>query len=142
MCGLEYKIPGDTGFSAEGRGIYIVDITTGEVLAKKVFTATDSFVNGAQIGFDEMRYAFASAPVVFDLDYDGFADVVYIGDLGGITIGLLAYNMSLDGQEAPVIDGFTGAEWLSAYIGQIFYFRDRLVRLRDNIDGWIARRRD
>ena len=33
-----------------------------------------------------------------------------IGDLGGISIGLLAYQMSLDGTEAPVIDGLTGVQ--------------------------------
>jgi len=31
-----------------------------------------------------------------------------IGDLGGLTIAHLAYKMSLDGKEAPVIDGWTG----------------------------------
>jgi putative endopeptidase len=33
-----------------------------------------------------------------------------IGDLGGITIALLAYKMSLDGEEPPVLDGFTGIQ--------------------------------
>lgn len=31
-----------------------------------------------------------------------------IGDLGGLGIAYKAYHLSLDGQEAPVIDGFTG----------------------------------
>ena len=30
-----------------------------------------------------MKYAMPSTPAVFDLDSDGFADVIYIGDLGG-----------------------------------------------------------
>jgi putative endopeptidase len=33
-----------------------------------------------------------------------------IGDLGGLTIGLAAYLISLDGAEAPVIDGRTGVQ--------------------------------
>ncbi|HET6651776.1 MAG TPA: M13-type metalloendopeptidase [Nocardioides sp.] len=33
-----------------------------------------------------------------------------IGDLGGITIGLKAYEISLEGQEAPVVDGLTGVQ--------------------------------
>ena len=33
-----------------------------------------------------------------------------IGDLGGLTISLEAYRRSLDGQQAPVIDGFTGEQ--------------------------------
>ncbi|QNN54950.1 peptidase M13 [Nocardioides mesophilus] len=33
-----------------------------------------------------------------------------IGDLGGITIALKAYEISLDGQESPVVEGLTGAQ--------------------------------
>jgi predicted metalloendopeptidase len=33
-----------------------------------------------------------------------------IGDLGGLSIALLAYQLSLGGQEAPVIDGLTGVQ--------------------------------
>ena len=33
-----------------------------------------------------------------------------IGDLGGLTIALLAYQLSLGGKEAPVIDGLTGVQ--------------------------------
>ncbi|OBG63988.1 MULTISPECIES: M13 family metallopeptidase [unclassified Mycobacterium] len=33
-----------------------------------------------------------------------------IGDLGGLSIALLAYQLSLDGQDAPVIDGLTGVQ--------------------------------
>jgi endothelin-converting enzyme/putative endopeptidase len=35
-----------------------------------------------------------------------------IGDLGGITIALKAYLISLDGQEPPVVDGLTGVQRL------------------------------
>ena len=30
-----------------------------------------------------MHYAFAATPAVYDLDFDGYADVVYAVDLGG-----------------------------------------------------------
>ncbi len=33
-----------------------------------------------------------------------------IGDLGGLSIALLAYRLSLGGAEAPVIDGLTGVQ--------------------------------
>ncbi|MDG4663004.1 M13 family metallopeptidase [Mycobacterium sp. 236(2023)] len=33
-----------------------------------------------------------------------------IGDLGGLSIALLAYQLSLNGAEAPVLDGLTGAQ--------------------------------
>jgi putative endopeptidase len=46
-----------------------------------------------------------------------------IGDLGGITIGLLAYQLSLDGEEAPVIDGFTGTQ--RVFLGYAQIWRDK-----------------
>ena len=36
----------------------------------------------------------------------------YVGDLGGLTIALLAYRISLAGEEPPVIDGLTGPQGL------------------------------
>jgi putative endopeptidase len=46
-----------------------------------------------------------------DLAVNGeFTQGENIGDLGGVTIGLLAYQMSLDGKEPPIIDGFTGEQ--------------------------------
>jgi Tfp pilus tip-associated adhesin PilY1 len=68
---------------AQGRAIYMVDITNGQVLAKKHWSATATSDGSGQVGYPEMRYAFASAPAVFDLDFDSFADVIYVPDLGG-----------------------------------------------------------
>jgi len=53
-----------------------------------------------------------------------------IGDLGGISIGLLAYQMSLDGDEAPVIDGFTGVQRVFLGYGQVWRnkYRDEALR--------------
>jgi len=55
-----------------------------------------------------------------------------IGDLGGISIGLLAYTMSLNGEEAPVIDGFTGIQRVFLGYGQIWRakYRDEALRQR------------
>jgi putative endopeptidase len=59
-----------------------------------------------------------------------------IGDLGGISIGLLAYKMSLDGREAPVIDGFTGIQRVFLGYGQVWrrLYRDEELRRRIAID--------
>jgi len=59
-----------------------------------------------------------------------------IGDLGGISIGLLAYKMSLNGQAAPVIDGFTGEQRVFLGYGQIWrgIIRDEELRKRIAID--------
>ena len=54
-----------------------------------------------------------------------------IGDLGGISIGLLAYKLSLDGEEAPVIDGLTGVQRVFLGYGQVWRskYREEMVRL-------------
>ena len=59
-----------------------------------------------------------------------------IGDLGGISIGLLAYQMSLDGKEAPVIDGFTGVQRVFLGYGQVWrtIIRDETLRLQIGTD--------
>ncbi|MDJ0865357.1 MAG: PilC/PilY family type IV pilus protein [Myxococcota bacterium] len=65
--------------STKGRGIFLIDIKTGEVLAEKKFDPT------APVGDlqREMLYSIATTPAVYDLDADGFADVIFFGDLGG-----------------------------------------------------------
>jgi type IV pilus assembly protein PilY1 len=62
-----------------GRAIYMIDVVTGKVLAEKKF---DSSLSPSEPEY-QMRYAIASRPAVFDLDFDGYADVIYVGDLGG-----------------------------------------------------------
>ena len=56
-----------------------------------------------------------------------------IGDLGGISIGLLAYQMSLEGEESPVIDGFTGVQRVFIGYGQNWRNKYRDERLRQLI---------
>jgi putative endopeptidase len=68
-----------------------------------------------------------------DLSINGeFTQGENIGDLGGITIGLLAYKMSLDGKEPPVIDGFTGIQRVFLGFAQVWrgIIRDEELRRR------------
>jgi len=55
-----------------------------------------------------------------------------IGDLGGISIGLLAYKMSLDGKEPPVLDGFTGIQRVFLGYARVWraLYRDEELRRR------------
>jgi predicted metalloendopeptidase len=53
-----------------------------------------------------------------------------LGDLGGLTVALTAYHLSLDGREAPVLDGFTGDQryflgWAQVWRG---IYRDERMR--------------
>ena len=48
-----------------------------------------------------------------------------IGDLGGLSIALLAYQLSLNGQPAPVIDGLTGVQRVFCGWAQVWRAKSR-----------------
>jgi len=59
-----------------------------------------------------------------------------IGDLGGLSIALKAYQMSLNGKEAPIIDGYTGIQrvfmgWAQAWRKKA---REDAIRVQVNTD--------
>ncbi|MBW1686789.1 MAG: hypothetical protein JRS35_17195, partial [Deltaproteobacteria bacterium] len=78
----EYDPGTDADTLLAGRALFMVDIATGQVLAAKRFQY-DGTAGDPADGEPGMQYAIASAPAVFDLDFDGYADAVYVGDLGG-----------------------------------------------------------
>lgn len=53
-----------------------------------------------------------------------------IGDLGGMTVALKAYQLSLAGKEAPVLDGFTGEQRFFISWAQIWRTKFREEALR------------
>ncbi len=59
-----------------------------------------------------------------------------IGDLGGLSIALKAYKMSLNGKEEPVMDGFTGTQrvfmgWAQGWLNKA---REQSLRMQVNTD--------
>jgi len=56
-----------------------------------------------------------------------------IGDLGGLSIALKAYNMSLKGKEAPVIDGYTGIQRVFLGYAQSWMFKGREETTRQRV---------
>jgi len=63
--------------STRGRGIMMLDINTGRPVAVRKFGTL------ATGDVPDMLYAMPSRPGVLDYNQDGFADLIYIGDLGG-----------------------------------------------------------
>ena len=53
-----------------------------------------------------------------------------IGDLGGLSLSYRAYRMSLNGKEAPVINGTTGDQRFFMAFAQIFRSKTRDARAR------------
>ncbi|WP_316817769.1 M13 family metallopeptidase [Pedobacter nyackensis] len=56
-----------------------------------------------------------------------------IGDLGGLTIALKAYNTSLNGKPAPVMDGFTGEQRVFIGWGQAWLSKSTDEALRNQV---------
>jgi putative endopeptidase len=56
-----------------------------------------------------------------------------IGDLGGLNIALRAYKASLNGKEAPVLDGFTGEQRVFIGWGQAWLNKAREEALRNQV---------
>ncbi len=73
-----------------GRSILMLDAKTGAVIAEKKFDAAAADPTSG------MEYAIPSSPAVFDLNSDGFADVIYVGDLGGNVWKWVIYPMGED----------------------------------------------
>ncbi len=62
--------------SLKGRGMMMIEIATGRPVAVRKFGSATGDVS-------DMLYAIPSSPAVLDYDQDGFADVIYVGDVGG-----------------------------------------------------------
>ena len=56
-----------------------------------------------------------------------------IGDLGGLSIALKAYKMSLNGKEAPKMDGYTGIQRVFLGWGQVWLVKSREEALRNQV---------
>lgn len=78
-----------------------------------------------------------SYEVLPDLNINGeFTLGENIGDLGGLSIALKAYQMSLEGAEGPVMDGFTGEQRVFLGYAQAWRSktRDEAIRVQINTD--------
>ncbi|MFZ7094929.1 M13 family metallopeptidase [Luteimonas dalianensis] len=90
----------DQGRKSDGAGL-LRDWWTAEDAAKFEEQAT-------RLGAQYEAYEFPQLPGMHINGRTSMGE--NIGDLGGLTISLEAYRRSLDGEEAPVIDGFTGEQ--------------------------------
>jgi type IV pilus assembly protein PilY1 len=90
------------------RGIFMVALDTGALLSAVLYdpNATD--------GREYMDYSLPSMPAVLDLNFDGFADVVYIGDLGGQMWKWDISAVGSDSNSDSLLDNWTYGRFFSA----------------------------
>lgn len=73
--------------SLAGRAIVVLDLKTGVPLAARGFDPAGDCSNPGSVVNStperKMCFAIPSTPAVYDADGDGYADVLYVGDLGG-----------------------------------------------------------
>jgi Tfp pilus tip-associated adhesin PilY1 len=130
---IDYDATHDEDTSREGRAIVMLDIKTGKVLAAQFYhhDASDSDLGTSEGGVEEMRYALASTPAVIDSDFDGFADLIYVGDLGGNVWKWVIRDPGLDTINPSVDDTKFQSNWTfgkffqapSATIGATTYYK-------------------
>ncbi|MBW2235134.1 MAG: hypothetical protein JRG85_06990 [Deltaproteobacteria bacterium] len=130
---IDYDATHDEDTSREGRAIVMLDLKTGKVLAAQFYhhDATDSDLGTSEGGVEEMRYALASTPAVIDSDFDGFADLIYVGDLGGNVWKWVIRDPGVDTINPTVDDTKFQSNWTfgkffqapSATIGATTYYK-------------------
>lgn len=87
--------------STKGRGIMMIDVASGRPVAVRKFGASTGDVA-------DMLYAIPSTPAVLDIDQDGFADLVYVGDLGG---NVWKWVIHANGTANPSASALYQANW-------------------------------
>jgi type IV pilus assembly protein PilY1 len=89
-----------------GRAIMMIDLKSGELLAMKRY---DSGATDAQAAMD---YAMPSTAGVLDLNADGYADLVYVGDLGGQVFKWVISSIGEDRvNDASAAGDYTQPSW-------------------------------
>jgi putative endopeptidase len=81
-----------------------------------------------------LKAQYSGFKVFSDLNVNGdFTLGENIGDLGGLSIALKAYNTSLNGKPAPVMDGFTGEQRVFLGWAQVWLNKSRDEALRNQV---------
>ena len=106
----------------------------GDGVMKNWWTPTDLTAFKAKTSALVAQYSgFKAFP---DLNVNGeFTLGENIGDLGGLSIAIKAYKESLNGKEAPVMDGFTGMQRVFLGWGQVWGEKAREEAVRSQIAG-------
>ena len=96
-----YVDPANPAWDADSKAIFVVALDSGQVLARLAHDPADPVLA-------DMRFALPSTPAVLDLDFDGFADLIYVGDTGGQLWKWDVSEVGVDGNSDGLVDA---ASW-------------------------------
>jgi len=99
--------PASASWNEYGKALFVLDAQTGAVLARLNRNAADT-----QLQY--MKFAVPSTPAVFDLDFDGFADVIYVGDTGGQVWKWVIHQVAEDTDSDGLIDTWSYGRFFDA----------------------------
>ena len=95
---------------------------------------TDQDLSEFQERTSQLVKQYAGYKVFDDLHVDGELTLgENIGDLAGVTIAYKAYKLSLNGKEAPVIDGLTGDQRFFMGFAQVWAGKHKEKALRNRV---------
>jgi type IV pilus assembly protein PilY1 len=95
-----YLSTGDPAWSDDSKAIFVVALDTGQVIAQVAYDPTDP-----QLA--QMVYSLPSTPAVLDLNFDSFADVIFIGDAGGQLWKWDISNLAVDADSDGLFDNWS-----------------------------------
>jgi type IV pilus assembly protein PilY1 len=111
--------PSDPSWTEYGKALFVLDAQTGDVLGKLERDALDSQLQN-------MTYVLPSTAGVLDLNFDGFADSVYVGDTGGQVWKWVIHEVGEDTDSDGLVDTWPGGRFFdagSAMVSGVEHFR-------------------
>lgn len=107
--GNYFSDPTNLAWSNRSKAIFMVALDTGQILASVEFD------NAGLTGPADMKYSIPSAAAVLDIDFDGFADLVYIGDSAGQVWKWNIHAVGEDGLDADTLfDNYTHSKFFQS----------------------------
>lgn len=118
--------------ATKGRGIYIVDAETGQLIWSALGTT------GGNQQFEDMDFSIPSNLRILDTNYDGFADQMYASDTGG---QIWRFDFTQFHQSGPLLQGGVLANLTTGndYAGERrFYYEPDVAIISNDGDRFIS----
>ncbi len=119
-----------------GRAIFIVDAETGELI-NQIGHSSDT---GADVKFNDLKYAIPSDVRVLDIDGNGFADSLFVGDMGGQVwrFDFNLYHDTGDLLQGGVLAQLGSTSTTSLVNNRRFFYEPDVALMRENGERYLS----